>query len=457
MNIFGTDGIRNKVGNYPFTSKVLPQLGRAIALWALEKYGHVPDFLVARDTRISGSWVQVSLASGLLRSPVIIYDAQVLPTPAVFHLMKDDPRYTCGIIISASHNPAQDNGIKIIDRQGKITQADEERITELMEDSVGSSQTGCCGDTHGSPGPEIETNQEYHHFGLQLPLINGEELYDKKICSLFKPGFLKNQTIVLDCAQGATSTVAPAIFNALGAQIIAINNTPTGYNINKNCGALHPESLQAAVIKHSALVGFAFDGDGDRVIAVSKDGTIKDGDDVLALLCQHPDYKNEMTIVSTIMANQGFEAYLQTLGKSLIRTPVGDKYVVQELITHDLLLGGEPSGHTILRSLLPTGDGILVALKIVETMLLTGNSAFQTFTKFPQVILNVPIKHKKPLTESPIAGAIKAHEELVPQGRVLVRYSGTEPILRVMVEDSESERTTHVAHKLAEKLKTLLS
>lgn len=442
MNIFGTDGIRNKVGLYPFTAETLPRLGRAIALWALEKYGHIPDFLLVRDTRVSGCWIKASLSTGLLRYPVILYDAQVLPTPAVFHLMKDDPRYTCGIIISASHNPAEDNGIKIIDRNGKITPEDEQRITDLT-----AEHSDCC-------QPDMP---DFNECGLELPFINAEERYAQKIISLFEPHFLAGRKIILDCAHGATYRVAPAIFNALGAQTIAINTSPDGQNINKNCGALHVEGLQTAVRENQAFIGFAFDGDGDRVIAVSADGTVKDGDDILALLLENPQYKQLPTVISTIMSNKGFEAHIESLGKKLLRTAVGDKYVSKALTENKSTLGGEPSGHIILQDIIPTGDGILAALKMVETILMTGNVAFHTFKKYPQMTVNVPIIIKKPLNEPPLLDIIAASERLVPNGRVLVRYSGTEPIVRVMVEDADTTVINTVAHSLAEELRTALS
>ncbi len=437
MNLFGTDGIRNKVGTYPFTPNALEQLGRAIALWAHKKHGPKPTFLLARDTRFSGSWITASLSSGLLRSPSRLYNAHVLPTPALFHLMQKDPRYTCGIMISASHNPAEDNGIKIIGRKGKITQEDEEQITHLLA--------------------TMPVEEQWHEGGLELPLENAEELYTKKLLPLFKPNFLRGHKIVLDCAHGATYRVAPAIFNAFGAETITLHDAPDGYNINEHCGAVHLDSLQAAVREHQALIGFAFDGDGDRVMAVNKKGIIKDGDDSLTLLLEHPDYKQASAVVSTSMANQGFEAHVASLGKKLIRTSVGDKYVLQALTNNQLSLGGEPSGHIILKDILPTGDGILAALKMAETMLITNNLDFHSFKKYPHILINVPITTKKDLSEQPLRDIIAAGKAQIPQGRLLVRYSGTESIVRIMVEDEDSALTKTVAQSLAEQLRTVLS
>lgn len=435
--LFGTDGIRNKVGVYPFTQEALPALGRALALWAEEKYGEKATFLLARDTRYSGPWIKAHLTSGLLSIPLKVYDAGILPTPVLFHLIKDNPRYTCGIIISASHNPAQDNGIKLIDAGGKLSAEDEKRIIELM-----TNQT-----------PALD----YTALGNLLTYTTAQDHYYEKILSLFPPQFLKGHKIVLDCAQGATYRLAPLLFKALGAHTIVINNKPNGYNINEQCGATHLEALQQEVLKQKASVGFAFDGDGDRVIAVNGAGHIKDGDDILAMLMEHPSYRHQPAMISTVMANQGFEMHMNSLGKELVRTPVGDKYIVEALTHHGLSLGGEPSGHIVLNDIISTGDGILVALKLLEAMICTGNNELVSFTKFPQVLINVPIKIQKALHEPPLSDVIAASKERLRRGRLLVRYSGTEPLVRVMVEDVDSELTKAVAQTLATQLSAVLS
>ncbi len=436
--LFGTDGIRNTVGLFPFTQESLPRLGRAIALWAHEKYGNKATFLLACDTRYSGPWIKAQLASGLLSIPVTICDAQIVPTPVLFHLIKDNPAYTCGIIISASHNPAEDNGIKLIDaRTGKLTPEDEGRISQLM----------------AQPSSDID----YRSLGNLITYTQAEELYTEKILSLFAPAMLKGQKIILDCAHGATYRLAPLIFKALGAETVVINNTPNGYNINEDCGALHLEGLQKEVIKQKAVMGFAFDGDGDRVMAVNNRGEVKDGDDILTLLQYHPAYQKLPALVSTVMANQGFEVHIKALGKEFIRTPVGDKHVVEALSQRELFLGGEPSGHIVLNDIISTGDGILVALKILETVLNNGNLELKSFTKFPQVLINVPIKIQKNLNEPPLSDVIAASKERLHAGRLLVRYSGTEPLIRVMVEDADSELTQAVASSLASQLQAVLS
>ncbi|MBA2307121.1 phosphoglucosamine mutase, partial [Candidatus Dependentiae bacterium] len=242
-----------------------------------------------------------------------------------------------------------------------------------------------------------------------------------------------------------------------GADLRALHTQPDGYNINRNCGATHLESLQSAVIEHNAFMGIAFDGDGDRCMGVNSSGKIVDGDALMALLLTHPDYTEVPTVVSTVMANQGLEMYLASQGKKLIRTSVGDKYVVEALIKHALPLGGEPSGHIILRPFSSTGDGILIALKVLETMLITGNYSCTTFAVYPQVCINLTVKEKKDLTQAPLADAISASTSRLTTGRLLVRYSGTEPLLRIMVEDEDEALCSSVATTLAQQLHPLLS
>lgn len=438
MNLFGTDGIRAPVGSYPFIQDALPALGRALALWGQEKYGAGVSFLIAGDTRYSRSWIHAGIASGLLQYPVTVYNAHIIPTPALFHIMKDAPDLSCGIMISASHNSAEDNGIKLIDsKAGKLSREDEERISYLIN----------------HPDAPIQ----YETLGEELHFAPAATHYQDTLINLFPRDLLHHKKIVIDCAHGATSYIAERIFTALGAHTIAINNAPDGYNINKNCGALHPEGLQKAVIEHKAFAGFAFDGDGDRVVAVSREGILKDGDDILALLLTHPVWKNELGAVSTIMANQSLEILLTSQEKKFIRTNVGDKYVLEAMVQHNLALGAEPSGHVIIRDVIPTGDGILVALKLLETILITGNSTMSTPAKFPQITISVPIKRRLELHEEPLATLLARSKELLPHGRLLVRYSGTEPLVRVMVEDADPTHMKAMAQNLANQLEQLLA
>lgn len=430
-NLFGTDGIRNKVGKYPFTLQDLPKLGQALAIWAIEKYGSQANILIISDTRISCPWVKSSLKSGLLIFPVNIYDAGILPTPAVFYLMRKLKKFHASIVISASHNSFQDNGIKIIDsKTGKLNYIDELAISSLLDS-------------------QVNFPDNYSNFGSLKVLESAHEIYIQEILSNFSSNFLENKKIVLDTANGATYQIAPDIFNKFGAQVITINNHPDGININKNCGALNLDSLVNAVLENQADIGFAFDGDGDRVIAVNSLGEIKNGDDLLAILSTASEYSSINRLVGTLMSNQGLEVYLKKKNKDLIRTQIGDKFILEELANNNLILGGEQSGHIILRNLINTGDGILVALKIVETLNYTNNWLMETFYKYPQVLLNIPVNSKQDLNQYPFNQLISESKNRLNQGRLVVRYSGTEPVLRIMIEEESETLANSIAQELA--------
>lgn len=432
-SLFGTDGIRKSVGDYPLTHDNLPRLGYAIAAWAQSKYKKKnPAILMACDTRASCDYIKASLQSGLLLLPIVIFDAGTLPTPAT-HLLLKHGDFDCALIISASHNPYQDNGIKIIDKYGnKIAQTDELFISERAQQDSQSIN--------------------YDSFGRLHIMTDAQKEYCARVQALFPENFLSNKKIVIDCANGATYTVAPAIFQLLGAQIITINNHPDGTNINNDCGSVHPQSLQKAVVTHQADAGFAFDGDGDRIIAVNRDGIVKDGDDILSLLIEHPIYGDCTAVVSTVMSNQGFEQALKAKNKSLIRTSVGDKYVCEQLVQNNLLLGGEPSGHIIMRDYLESSDGIVTALRIMEAIMHTNNYDMNTYKKFPQILINVPIKVKKDLNNREISNIIENYKQQLHAGRLLIRYSGTENLLRVMVEDDSYDHAQYIAQQLAQEL-----
>lgn len=437
-NMFGTDGIRTTIGKSPLTSAALPQLGRSLGQWIVNRYGPNAQVIIGHDTRISCDFVKAGLTSGMLLYPITLHDAHVLPTPGVYLLMEKNPRFDCGIIISASHNPFFDNGIKIVDRKnGKLSADDEKELSRLF---------------HAAPQDE-----DYTKLGTIEQYNNATNDYISTIINHFDNQFLNDKVIVLDCANGATSSVAPVLFEKLGATVHTINASPNGTNINDQCGALHTEQLQKAVIKHKADAGFAFDGDGDRVIAVNRLGQQKNGDDIIALLLEHPHYQKAKRVVGTIMTNQGMETYLKTLGIELIRTPVGDKYVLEQLKKENLLLGGEQSGHIIMRDFLDTGDGIVTALTLLEALVKTNNWDMNTFKTYPQILINVPITEKKQLTKSPLAEVIAHYKAQLLDGRIEVRYSGTEPLLRVMTEDSDADHAQLVCSKLAQQLQKELN
>ncbi len=438
QNIFGTDGVRKRIGTDPLTIESLPRLGMAIAHWAREKIGRSPIILLGHDTRQSCSWVKSALQTGLLAQQAQVHDAYVLPTPALCALVKATEKFDFGIVISASHNHWHDNGIKIIDRElGKLSLADELKISELFNN--------------------FEHSIAYHSLGQFHTYTQAQEAYKAILRSFFPQDFLVGKKIVLDCAHGATSLIAAEIFQEFGAQAIMLNDQPNGININEQCGALHPQTLQKAVLENAADAGFAFDGDGDRVIAVSKNGEIKDGDDILALLLDHPLYAPASLIVGTVMTNQGFDAYLHKKNKLLVRASVGDKFVSERMEQEKTILGGEQSGHIILRDYLNTGDGVFTALRILQTLMISNNWEMHTFTKFPQVLINIPVGIKKDLTLPALAHIIQQHETLLPQGRLLVRYSGTEPVLRILIEDSDATTAQTIGIQLSEQLSIQLS
>ena len=436
---FGTDGVRARVGSTPFNRLQLSQFAQALAQWARAKYGTRARILIAQDTRTSCDWINTTVSSALLLHNIQVYNARVLPTPAVGALLHYTDQFDCGIIISASHNPHTDNGIKIVDaKNGKLTTADEHEIEQLFNQNI-----------------QMPIN--YLHLGTHHQFIDAEQQYRTLVQRHFKTNFLNGITMILDCAHGATCATAPTLFKSFGATVITINNKPNGSNINHDCGALHPKQLAEQVRKHNAHIGFAFDGDGDRVVAVNKDSIIKNGDDILALLSTHPLYERQKIIVGTIMSNQGFASFLEQNNKTLIRTPVGDKYVSTALKQHNALLGGEQSGHIIMRDYLPTGDGMVTALRIAETMIINNNWSFETFIRFPQILINVPVGYKHNLETEPFSQLIAQHKRHLENGRLVVRYSGTESVLRVMVEDVNAKHAQDVGSALAHILQKELS
>lgn len=435
LSLFGTDGVRNAVGRIPFTHEQLPQFGNALALWLRHTYGDHARVLIGYDTRISCSWIAASLKSGLLQHPLALYNGYVLPTPAVCYLVQHSNQFDAGIIISASHNPYHDNGIKLIKKTGKLTQEDERHIELLLQEPLIAN---------------------YQNFGTEYCASNAAEQYTAILKSFFPVPFLRNKKIVVDCAHGAFSAIAQTVFEHCGATAIMLNNTPTGTNINDACGATAPESLARAVLANTADAGIAFDGDGDRVVLVNANGEIKDGDDIVALLAYHPDYHHESTIVGTIMSNVGLEHFVQSQQKNFVRTAVGDKHIGAYLKQHNLLLGGEPSGHIITRDYLETGDGLFAGLKALAVVAATNNWSMNIFTHMPHITINLPVSCKRDLNEPELANIIAAHTAQLVSGRLIIRYSGTEPLLRIMIEDQTQHHAQEVGARLARELQKAL-
>lgn len=428
--LFGTDGIRGKWGSGILHEDSVIQIGKAIATWSFSLSDN-PRILIITDTRESCSIMKACLKVGLLSFPVTVFDGGVAPTPSAFHAFNYG-EFDCAVIISASHNPYHDNGIKILDKNNrKLTLHDEITISNLITSS-------------------LSTNEMY---GTDVVTCNIHEMYFNHIKRYFSTNFLNGLSVVLDCANGAMSSFAPNIFELFGATVIAVNNHPNGRNINAKAGTLYPEVLQRTVLQHSADIGFSFDGDGDRVIACTREGVIKDGDDILAILAS---YYKAPVVVGTILTNYGLEDMLQQQGKILLRADVGDKNVLHSMRKSNACVGGEQSGHIIIKEFDYVGDGLMVALKIAQIMMETENYLLHTFEKYPQLSINVPTLIKKDLSEQPFAGVMQEAREQIEKGRIVVRFSGTEPVLRIMVEAIDKQCAQMVGALLAKKFKELL-
>jgi phosphoglucosamine mutase len=441
--LFGTDGIRSRVGTWPLNKKHISVVAHTLGVWIVKTYGLHARVLITHDTRTSAYWLKTELSGGLLLNGCLLFDAQIMGTPAASFLMRYTSDYDCAIIITASHNPYNDNGIKIIKKGGnKLTEDEEQAIVNLFDQYSDSSW---------------DISIDYNQLGTLTVLKDPLNLYVQHVKTFIPKNMLLHKIIVIDCAHGATSAYAKDIFLSTGAQIILINAEPNGKNINRECGAAHPEQLRKAVLEHHADIGFAFDGDGDRIIAITANGHYKDGDDILYILMQHPLYASMPTMVGTVMTNQGLAQYLDINKKNIIRTAVGDKYISQELHKQNMLLGGEPSGHIIMYDYLEISDGIAIALRICYTLELTHNWSMETFKKVPHIMINLPIKEKKPLDHEPLKTLISRTEEKLPQGRILIRYSGTEPLLRILIEDLDLNHAEHVGIDLGKQLENILT
>jgi phosphoglucosamine mutase len=424
--LFGTDGVRGKAGDHPLDHETVARLGGALVR-AMRSGGRPPRFIAGRDTRESGEWIERELARGIRSEGAHLTTAGVMPTPAVAYVARE-MAYDAGIVISASHNPFQDNGIKVFSGRGeKFTEALERQVEAIVAD--GSWTVG------GSAEEPVERTDVIDayiaHARLALP----------------DPQRLGRLKIAVDTANGATTTVAPRLFEELGFDVHLMGARPDGRNINLDCGSTHPEALARTVVERGCRVGVAFDGDGDRAILVDANGRIVDGDAVLLMCGRHLKQLGELEgngLVATVMSNIGLELALRESGIDMIRCPVGDKYVMEEMIKRGLSLGGEQSGHIIFSKHLFTGDGIVTALSVLRVMADTGRELADLageLVTYPQVLLNVRVREKRDLQTVPaVADAMKRVEDrLAGNGRLLVRYSGTEPLLRVMIEGQDQQ------------------
>lgn len=433
--LFGTDGIRGNASKYPFDDHALVRMGRAIA--SITANGR--KILIGRDTRESGERILSSLARGLIIGGAEVFDAGVTPTPAISQFLAKGG-YSLGIVISASHNPFVDNGIKIFDKNGrKLSDGQEMEIEKMLADLPNVSDEANRGDIIAIA--ENLTSQ-----------------YIKDILSKFEQNInRKIPKAVVDCANGATYRVAPEICGRFIDDIIVTHNEPDGKNINENCGSTHMEGLREKVLSTGSDVGIAFDGDGDRALFIDNKGNIIDGDHILAMLSlrlkENDSFKGS-GLVSTIMANYGLEEAMNRANIKLYRTNVGDRYVWEKMIETDSYIGGEQSGHIIFRDHGVTGDGIVTALSVLEIMSSTGqslNELASCLTKFPQILRNLPVKSKVPIEDLHKfrEAVIDTENKLNGRGRVVIRYSGTENLLRIMIEGDDEESIRRYAETLA--------
>lgn len=433
---FGTDGIRGEVGSFPITAEFFLRLGFAVGkVLGKESSGKV---IIGKDTRISGYMFESALEAGLSASGMDIQLLGPMPTPAIAYLTRTQ-RAKAGIVISASHNPFTDNGIKFFSSDGlklpdEIELAIEAELDKPIE-TVSSDKLGRASRIDDAPGRYIEF--------CKSTIPNSVSLSGMKI--------------VVDCANGATYHIAPHVFAELGAEVIELSVDPDGFNINQYCGSTNPELLKKMVLASEADVGIALDGDGDRVLMVDHQGEILDGDDLLYIIARYYFQKNKLSggIVGTVMSNMGLELALQELGLSFVRTQVGDRYVLSELMKQGWLLGGEPSGHIVWLRSTTTGDGIVAALQVLSAMVELKKNLHELkkdMKKFPQVIKNIPTPHSKNLMTHPaLQAAVKECElSLNRHGRIVLRPSGTEPVLRIMVESQDVSEVNQIVQKLAQ-------
>jgi phosphoglucosamine mutase len=440
-SLFGTDGIRGVANVHPMTPELALALGRAVTFVAGRGKGHAPRVLIGKDTRLSGYMLETAIAAGVTSMGGRVLLCGPVPTPAVAHLTVS-MRADAGIVISASHNPYDDNGIKIFGGDGfKLPDAVEDEIEAIIREPerLGERRTG----------PAI---------GRAVKLEDSRGRYVAFVKNTFPRDLtLDGLRVVVDAAHGAAYVVAPLVFSELGARVHALGVRPNGTNINRECGALHPDHARAEVVRRGAQIGIALDGDADRVIVIDEKGQIVDGDAVMAMCATRMKRDGELrrdTVVGTVMSNLGLERALDAQGIALVRTPVGDRYVVEAMRKGGFNLGGEQSGHLVFLDHSSTGDGLIGALQVLALMIRTGKPlselAQEAMERVPQVLESVTLAARRPLEDMAALQKLIAQVKtaLGKEGRVLVRWSGTEPKLRVMVEGPDEARIGTIARDL---------
>lgn len=438
---FGTDGIRGRVGDAPVTPDFMLKLGWATGKVFAGEDGTQPTVLIGKDTRVSGYMLESALQAGLVAAGANVKLLGPLPTPGIALLTRSQ-KAEAGIVISASHNPYFDNGIKFFNGQGSKLSDELELKIEAMIDA---------------PMATVDSEQ----LGKASRIADAAGRYIEYCKSTFPDDLsLKGLKIVIDCAHGATYHIAPGVFEELGADVVLMGASPNGYNINDGVGSTEPEALQQRVLAEKADLGIAFDGDGDRLQMVNQAGHLLTGDDVLYILAMHrlATGSSDAGVVGTLMTNMGLELALEQSGLRLARAQVGDRYVKELMVSEGWSLGGESSGHIICGNLSTTGDGVIAALQVLAAMVASGRSLQELtsgFTPLPQVLVNVRIKKGFDITaHQAISDACdRVERELVGRGRLLLRASGTEPVIRVMVEGDETVAIDALANEVAESIR----
>ncbi len=446
--LFGTDGVRGTANIEPMTSETVLRLGRALA-HVVKEQPHRHRIIIGKDTRLSGYMIESALTSGICSMGVDVMLVGPLPTPGIAFLTRS-MRADAGVVISASHNPFQDNGIKFFDNTGfKLPDETEREIERLLsEDEIAHLRP-----TATEVGKAHRIDDATGRFNVFLKSTFPRELT------------LEGIKVVIDCANGAGYKVGPEVFDELGAEVVSVGVHPDGENINEGCGALYPEKLADLVLQEGADVGVAIDGDADRLICVDEKGTIVDGDELLAIIGLAMRERGDLAkdvIVATVMSNIGLEVALRDQGVQLVRVAVGDRYVVEEMRRGGYVLGGEQSGHLVCLDQSTTGDGLLTALRVLALMVAKGQPLSElrnVMERFPQKLVNVVVRERRDLAEFPaVTAAIdNANRELGDRGRVLVRYSGTEPLVRVMVEGDRPQLVDRLVNDIADSVRTELA
>ncbi len=446
--LFGTDGIRGKANEYPISIELVTKLGQAIGYYFKGAHQQ-PRVLIGKDTRRSGYMLEQALSAGICSVGCDAYVLGPLPTPGIAYLTRG-MRATAGIVISASHNPFSDNGIKIFSANGyKLPDDIEEKIESLIESNLMVDHLP----TGAKIGRARRVEDAIGQYAVYL-----KEQFPKHLT-------LDGLRIILDCANGAAYKVAPKVFTELGAECFLIGVSPDGTNINDQCGALHPGKMAEQVKLYKADIGLAFDGDADRLVIVDDTGAIVDGDEILAICGTRMMKKGKLkknTVVSTIMSNMGLDIAMDRVGAKVVRTKVGDRYVMEEMLKGDFNLGGEQSGHLIFRDSATTGDGILAALHMLEIMIEEGKKVSELkkcLERLPQVLKNVHVKEKIPLEKLPALqeSIQKKEQKLGKGGRILFRYSGTESVVRIMVEGPSIDLIDKLADELCAETQTAMA